>query len=216
VDEILVSLTDYLLALESALFACVLLETKDGWREIRQFFAVFFAFTALASLTGGTYHGFFSSFSSTAAGLLWSTTVVALGVVAFAGWSIGACLLFVQPIKGRVVKCAFIEFLIYSIYAVAVDQRFWVAIANYIPAVVFLAFSLAHSYRRHPELPILAGLLGLAVTVVAAAIQRIGLSLELVYLNHNATYHLVQAIGLFLIFRGAIFLARTPFNAARS
>jgi hypothetical protein len=40
------------------------------------------------------------------------------------------------------------------------------------------------------------------------------LSLHPTLFNHNATYHLVQAIGFFLIFRAAIFLARESFLGA--
>lgn len=215
-DEILVSATDYLLAIECIVFTGILLKTDNGWREMRRFFAVFFACTALASLAGGIYHGFFSTLVSPAASAVWDTVLVALGLVACAGWSIGACLLFVEPLRSRLVHLALGEFLIYSIYVLAVHREFWVAIANYTPAVMFLAFALAQTYRRRPEPAILAGLLGLAVTVVAAAIQRTSLSLEVFHLNNNSTYHLVQALGLFLIFRAAMFLARMPTPPIRS
>lgn len=214
--EIAVGLTDYLLAIECAFFAWMLIRTDGAWPEIRLFFVTFFGFTALASLTGGTYHLLLSNSSSMPAAIVWKATVLAIGPAAFAAWSIGACLLFAQPIRGRVVKAAFIAFMIYSIYVVAIDDHFWVAIANYIPAAVFLGISFACSYRRHPEPPILIGLFGLGVTGVAAVIQRLGLSLHPSYFNHNATYHLIQAIGLFLIFRAAIFFARNPYQAVRS
>ena len=216
VDEIVVGLTDYLLTLECALFAWMLAAINGGSSEIRRFFVTFFGFTALASLTGGTHHMLASDSSSIPADILWKATVVALGAVAFAAWSIGACLLFAQPIRGRVVKAASIAFLIYSIYVVVVDDQFWVAIANYIPAVVFLGMAFAFSYRRHPVPQILIGLFGLGITGIAAAIQRLGLSLHPLYFNHNATYHLVQAIGLFLIFLAAIRFARTPDQPART
>ena len=212
--EITVALTDYLLAIECAFFALMLIRTDGAWLEIRWFFVTFFGFTALASLTGGAYHLLLSNSSSMSAAILWKTTVIAIGAATLAAWSIGACLLFAQPIRGRIVKAAFAAFMIYSIYVVAVDDHFWVAIANYIPAAVFLGLSFAYSYRRHPDAPILAGLLGLSVTGVAAAIQRLSLSLHPLYFNHNATYHLLEAVGLFLIFRAALYFVRNPYQAA--
>jgi len=214
VSEVVVGLTDYLLTLECALFAGMLMRTDGGWPEVRRFFAVFFFAGALTSLTGGTYHVWFSNSTSVPANVLWTTTVVALGAVAFAAWAIGACLLFAQPVRGRVIKAALIEFLAYSIYVAEIDDHFRVAIANYIPSVIFLAMAFALSYRRRPESPVLIGLFGLIVTGIAAAIQRSGLSLHPTFFNHNATYHLVQAIGLFLIFCAAIFLVRKPFQGA--
>ena len=209
-SEVVVGLTDYLLTLECALFAAALMRVDAASPEIRRFFAGFFLFLALTSLAGGTYHLWFSGSSSAAANILWKTTVVALGVAAFAAWAVGACLLFAQPLRGRVIKAALAEFCAYAIYAAAVDDRFLVAIANYIPAVIFLGIAFAVSYRRRPASPVISGLLGLAVTGIAAAIQRSGFSLHPNYFNHNATYHLVQAAGLFLIFLAASFLARTP------
>jgi len=215
-SEIVVGLTDYLLTLECAFFAGMLLVIGGGAPEIRRFFVIFFSSLALTSLAGGTYHLLFSASSSIPADVLWKMTVVALGAVAFAAWSIGACVLLAQPVKGFVVKAALVEFLGYSAYVVAIDDHFWVAIANYLPSVVFLGVAFAISYRRLSAPPILIGLLGLGVTVAAAAIQRFGLSLHPTYFNHNATYHLVQAIGLFMIFRAAIFFARQPLQGARS
>ncbi|HMG60270.1 MAG TPA: hypothetical protein VK583_11105 [Burkholderiales bacterium] len=216
VSEIIVALTDYGLTLECALFAVMLLTINGGWEEIRGFFGIFFLSLAATSLTGGTYHLFFSASSSAPADVLWKTTVIALGAVAFAAWSIGACLLLVQSVKGLVVKAALVEFLGYSAYVVAIDDHFWVAIANYLPSVIFLGAAFTISYRRLSAPPILIGLLGLGVTVAAAAIQRFGLSLHPTYFNHNATYHLVQAIGLFMIFRAAIFFSRKPLQKAGS
>ena len=213
-SEVVVGLTDYLLTLECALFSGILMRTAGAWAEVRRFFAVFFLAGALTSLTGGTYHVWFSNSTSLPASILWTTTVVALGASAFAAWAIGACLLFAQPVRGRVIKAALIELLAYSIYVAAVDDHFRVAIVNYVPSVIFLAMAFALRYRRRHESPVLIGLFGLIVTGIAAAIQRSGLSLHPTLFNHNATYHLVQAIGLFLIFRAAIFLAREPFLGA--
>jgi len=209
VSEVVVGVTDYLLTLECALFAAVLARVGGASPEVRRFFVVFFVSLAVTSLTGGTYHLWFSGSSSVTANVLWKTTMVALGVAAFAAWAAGACLLFAQALRARVIKAALAEFLAYAIYAAAIDDRFLVAIANYIPAVVFLGIAFALSYRRRPAPPVMLGLLGLIVTGIAAAVQRSGFSLHPVYFNHNATYHLVQAAGIFLIFLAASFLSRT-------
>ena len=214
-DEIVVGLTDYVLTIECAIFAWMLIGIGSARQDIQRFFAAFFAFTGLASLTGGTYHAFLASTSSTLGDVIWTVTIVAIGAAAFAAWSIGACLIFSKRIRGWVVKAALIELVAYSFYVVIIDQHFFVAIANYIPAVIFLGISFAGKYKRYPVPSILIGLIGLAVTGVAAAIQRLGFGLHPVYFNHNAIYHLVQAIGLFLIFYAANLLVRTPLKIMR-
>jgi len=215
VNEVVVGLTDYLLTLECAVFAGMLMRITGGSPETRRFFAIFFFALALTSLTGGTYHLWFADSTSLPADVLWKTTVVSLGAAAFAAWAAGACLLFAQPLRGRAIKAVLIEFLAYSIYVAAIDDHFWVAIANYIPAVIFLGVAFALSYRRRRERPVLIGLVGLIVTGIAAAMQRYGFSLHPYYFNHNATYHLTQAIGLFLIFLAALFFVRNPLQGAR-
>jgi len=148
VNEVVVGLTDYLLTLECALFAGLLVRIDGGWGRCAAFSRFFFSGLALTSLTGGTYHLWFPNSTSLPADVLWKTTVVALGAVAFAAWSMGACVLLAQARQGSCRQGALFEFLGYSVYVVAIDDHFWVAIANYLPSVVFLGAAFAVSYRR--------------------------------------------------------------------
>jgi hypothetical protein len=43
----------------------------------------------------------------------------------------------------------------------------------------------------------------LGLTFVAAAVQQARVALHPRYFDHNALYHLIQAAGLYLVFRGA-------------
>jgi hypothetical protein len=211
-SEIVVGLTDYLLTLECALFAGWLARADASSPAIRRFFCVFFLSLTTTSLTGGTYHVWFSESSSLVATVLWKATVVALGATAFAVWAVGAYILLKGSLRERAVQVAGLEYLAYAAYTVIVDDRFSVAIANYVPAVICLGIALAVRYRRHPTVPVLGGLAGLIVTGIAAVIQRSGMGLHPDYFNHNATYHLVQAVGFALIFYAALFLVRTPLH----
>lgn len=215
-SEVTVGLTDCLLGLECLLFAGLLWKIDGTWPLIRLSVVGFFVFTALASLTGGAWHLGFSQSSSVAATLDWKATMLALGATTLSAWSFGACLLFARPIRRRVIGVALFAFAVYSIHVVVIDDHFRVAIINYAPAVVFLGAAFAASYRRYSEPAILVGLLGLGITVVAAVVQVFGVSLHPVYFNANATYHVIQAIGLFLIFRAAVFFARNLPRLERS
>ena len=56
----------------------------------------------------------------------------------------------------------------------------------------------------------MAGIVGIAATVVAAAVQQLRVAVHPRYFNHNALYHVTQAIALFLILRAAQLLIRQP------
>jgi len=93
---------------------------------------------------------------------------------------------------------------------VFVTDSFSIAIANYLPSTLFLIVAFFASYRSGAGTPVAIGLSGLVLTLVAAAVQQARIALHPTYFNHNALYHLLQAIALFLIFRAAIFLAPLP------
>ena len=54
----------------------------------------------------------------------------------------------------------------------------------------------------------MAGIVGLALSFAAAAIQQTETGIAALGLNHNTLYHLVQAAALLLIFLAALGLTR--------
>jgi hypothetical protein len=197
-----VAITDFLLTLEAALFSLLLWRSGYAGSDLRIPFVVFFGATAAAALTGGLVHGFFAGSTSGAGVVLWRISLLALGLVALATWAIGARLILTTS-AARVVQMAAVAITIgYAAVVVAVNDSFWVAIADYLPATLFLFVAFAIVHQRN-QLPTLSGLLGLALTLVAAFVQQQRIALHPVYFNHNALYHAIQAVGLFLIFRSA-------------
>lgn len=61
---------------------------------------------------------------------------------------------------------------------------------------------LCVTYARERERHVLVAVLGLPLTFVAAAVQQAGVALHPTYFDHNALYHLVQAVALWLFFLG--------------
>jgi hypothetical protein len=64
-----------------------------------------------------------------------------------------------------------------------------------------LLFAFAVVYGRDPRPSMFAGVIGMALTVVAAYVQQRGSAVHPVHFNHNALYHVIQAVGLLLIYR---------------
>lgn len=195
-----VALTDYLLTIEAAVFAVLILRARGG-SDLRLPFALFFSATALAAVTGGTVHGFFSGGSPLGVAL-WRATLVALGAVALAAWAIGGRMLLPPGAAGALEIAAAVVAAVYAVVVIAVDDRFAIAIVHYLPPTLFMLLAFGVAYRQgRPST--LMGLVGLLLTLAAALVQQQRIALHPVYFNHNALYHAIQAVGLFLIFWSA-------------
>ena len=204
-----VALTDYVLAIECAVFACLIYYKGEPGRRLRTWFGLFFGSIGLASFAGGTVHGFFLDQGTIGYAILWPATLITIGLTAFAVWAIGANLLFSPKIARRISAVAALEFVAYCLAVLLVTQEFWIAVGTYLPAVIFLLIVLLLLYRRTRDRDFRIGIMGLALTLLAAVIQQAGISLHPAYFNHNALYHVIQAAALFMIFRLSWFLTVT-------
>jgi hypothetical protein len=206
IAEPAVALTDYGLAIESALFTY--LTYRYGKRKplLRPWFVVFFGSISLAGLAGGTAHGFFNDEQTAGSAILWQAALICIGATAVAAWAIGAELLFSRKTARWISAAAAAEFGAYCLAVLLVTQEFWIAMADYLPAALFLLVALAVKYRRATHRKIAIGIAGLALTFVAAAVQWAAIPIHPDYFNHNALYHTIQGGALFLIFLSARFL----------
>jgi hypothetical protein len=202
-----VTFTDYGLALECAVFTYLLWRRGDPDQPLRAWFILFFGAVGAAALAGGTVHGFFLDERTTGHAILWPATLIAIGGSALAGWGIGARLLFPAGVARVISIVAVAEFAAYSVVVLLVNQTFRIAVMNYLPATVFLATALGRVYARVGTRPALIGLAGLALTFVASGVQQSGIALHPIYFNHNALYHLIEAVALLMIFVAARWFA---------
>ena len=189
-----VTLTDYALALECAVF-CVLLIRGGPWTQsLRRWWTFFFASVGTAALIGGTVHGFLPGNA-----VLWTATLLTLGAASLAAWMIGAHLLGLPAVR----RAAIALLVIYVGVVLFVRQEFFVAIAMYLPSTLFLLVAMVQVHRVTREHAVAIGIWGLALTFVAAAVQQLKVGLHPVYFNHNALYHLIQFVALWLLFIAA-------------
>ncbi len=195
-----VTLTDIGLALECAAFAVLLV--RDGGAPARRWFAGFFALIGAAAALGAIEHGFVADKTSSAGVAVWTATLLAVGLAAVAGWGVGARLVLGRRAAPAVTSGVALAFAVYAAAVVLGERRFVVAIAFYLPAALFLlvAFRLA---ARRGDARVNAGAWGLGLTFVAAAVQQGRVAVHPRFFDHNALYHVIQAVGLYLVFRGA-------------
>lgn len=198
-----VTLTDYAIALECAVF-CVL---ARGWPAIQvtlgRWWIAFFASVGLAAFVGGTMHGFFPDDASAGGTALWIATMLTLGVTSVAGWTIGSRLTLSPAAAKRTHRTAIALFVAYALVVFFVSRQFLVAIAMYLPATIFLLWAMIARHRKAPDRALAIGIAGLALTFVAAAIQQLKVAVHPVWFNHNALYHVVQFAALWMLFVGA-------------
>lgn len=198
-----VTLTDYGLALLCAVLAWIIARRGSRKSPLRMPFTVFFAAIGATSLLGGTVHGFFLDETSAGHALLWPATMLGVGITALSAWILGARLQFSPKIARRIAVGATAAFVLYAWAVLFVTADFSVGVASYLPAVLFLFVIYGLRFARRSEGAVLIGFCGLFLTFLAAAVQQGKIALHPLYFNHNALYHLLQAIALFMIFLSA-------------
>lgn len=204
-----VTLTDYGLTVLCAALAHLVFHRGSPSSRFRLPLTVFFVAVAAASFTGGTVHGFFPDDGTVAHDALWVATLLFIGLAGLAGWIVAVELQFGR--SSRAISLGRLATTLYLVYAgvvLFVSRDFLVAIVYYMPAVLALLAALIAEYRRTRERPIRTAAFGLALTLLAAAVQQLQIPLHPEYFDHNALYHLVQAAALILVFVGARHLAR--------
>ena len=189
--------TDYVLAALGVWFG-VRLHRRAGPGDPRRFWAGAFWAMALAAFLGGTSHGFAPFLGDLANAALWRATMVAIGAAAVL--LLYASLLRVS--EARFWKWLLVaDFALYSLWVCFIDDDFFYAIVEYGGAMlVVLVIYLVLAVRLHPgAVWIIAGI---AVSFIGAGIQQAGIAPHR-HFNHNDLYHVVQMVGLGLLYKGA-------------
>lgn len=198
-----VSLTDFALAVECAVFAVLLARRPATDRVMRKWFVVFFVSIAAASMLGGTMHGFFEYSTSPVRTILWIATLLSILITSFATWSIAATIQLDARRSRWVRAFALAQMLVLSGVVLFMSRQFVIAIVAYLPATLFFLVALSLAYRRRRESALAWGVAGLVLTFVGAAVQQLKIALHPVYLDHNALYHVIQFAALWMIYRAA-------------
>jgi len=208
-----VSLTDFALAIECSAFASVLMAQPASNPALRNWFVAFFASVTIASMLGGTMHGFFEYSTRPVRKVLWVATLVAVVLAGFAEWSIGAALLGDAALSQWITGFALLLTTACLWIVLFVRQDFAIAIAAYLPATLFFLASLVVTYRHSPDPALAWGAAGLVLVFVGAGLQQLGVAVHRVRVDHNTLYHIIQGVALWLIYVAADWLVAAPLMA---
>ncbi|MCU1254552.1 MAG: hypothetical protein JWM83_851 [Candidatus Angelobacter sp.] len=197
-----VALTDYVLSLESLAFLFLLSPFRQV-SKVRNWFFVFFSSVVVSSFVGGTVHGFFQAPSFVGERILWPTTLIVIGITSLSGIQIGKTLLWPGNRSALIETAIYASFCVYCGIVLFGSLSFLVAILGYLPSVFFLGCGFIKCYLRARQRHILAGVAGLGLILLASAIQQTKTLDGSPFFNRNVAYHLLQGIGLFMVFQAA-------------
>lgn len=207
--ELDVTLTDWAIALVAGVFAWrIRREGPPG--PVRFWLGAFFWSVAAAALLGGLVHGFFLDERTWGARFLWPATLLGVGVTAVTAWVVGARLAFGPAVARGVTAAAALVFAGYAGLVVFWRPLFGLAVAHYLPAVLFLLVVLVRVWRKWRDGRVGQAALGLGVILAGSWVQWRGIALHPVYFTPNALYHVIALAGLVLFFNGARRLAAGP------
>lgn len=238
--EPVVTLTDWLLAVECGVLAG-LLSRREGRSDRRRAFVAFFMAAGVAPLLGGLVHGVFPDETTTVHRVLWVGTLLAVGAAALAASLAGLAILEPGPgpahadhrdrtgdpdrpgaTRGRDTapgarpvfrRVRAVLLVLYGFYAGVVlwgVTDFLVAVIGYLPAILFLLVVFGREHARTGHARVRDGVLALLLSLMAAGVQQAGIGLHPVWLDHNALYHLMQAAAFVLLYRCAAWLVEVP------
>jgi hypothetical protein len=197
-----VALTDYALVVECAAFAWLVARRGAPHHAARGWVVLFFAATSLAAFFGGTLHGFFAGEGSRAGAVLWTLSLLSIGATAFSGTLIGAHMTASARAAGAVRPTAATLLVAYVAVVLFVADAFLVAIVAYLAGASFLLVAFVRRGMRTGSRSAMRGAWGLVLSFAGAAIQQLQIGVHPLYFNHNALYHVVQAVALALIYFG--------------
>ena len=204
IAEPMTMVTDYAIAVACAWFAARLIFSEDNRRHFcRQAWGLGYFFIGIGALLGGTNHGFAPHLSNGAMALMWKVAYYAAGLsmaLCVAGTVIGS--VKAQGWRTILQVLNALGFLAFAIWVTISDDSFlWVIIIS-VFALGAIALLQAWAFVRWKSKSATWLIAGVLVSFLSAAVQQSGIDLHL-HFSHNDLYHVVQMVGLYLLFRGA-------------
>jgi hypothetical protein len=159
---------------------------------------------ALGAAAGGVWHGFVEDLPAPALTALWTVVQWATGLASLL--LLSACLraAVAPPLRTALVALAGVKFAGFAVAQFGRDD-FLLVVLDYGSGLVAVAAVCVWTWfrRRAPSAPWI--LAGIAVSAVAVAVQRGRLVLHPRF-DENDLFHVVQAGGLLLLYRGGSLL----------
>ena len=195
-----VTITDFALAMECAVFALLLARRGAHGTTNNRLFALTFAALGASSLFGGIWHGFFSGTETQAGHSVWFATMAALACAAFMLWQVAAAWIATSTWAGRIRAVALVQFVGQLATSAFITDAFVIGAAGMMPPIAFVAVLYAKRYRAIRSPRALSGVAGFALAVLSGLVIVFDVSLHPVWATTFAVYHALQFVALWLVF----------------
>jgi lysylphosphatidylglycerol synthetase-like protein (DUF2156 family) len=197
-----VALTDLGLALLGGSLGWLLWRTPDR-SAFRKNGAVLLAGLANAALWGGIFHAFFPAGTATAPGFLaWVPVTLSIAVAAAAMLDLSLRLLL-PGIASRIQRSLLAAYgIAFVVIVLFIRESFSTIVYFYTPVLLVLLFAAVRQAIRGRDSGWTFISTGLAVSMVAAVLQQAKVAVHPTYFDHNAVYHVVQALALLILYVG--------------
>ncbi len=205
ITEPMTMLTDYLLAGWTGYLGYRLLQCGSGQMpRARRWWGWAFICSALAALSGGSYHGLALVLPQEILFSLWKMTLYAVGLAGFC-LLIGTALAILKyPARKWLCIGAALKLVVYAIWMVW-HESFLYVVLDYLPSLMVVLLLFSWRFFRHGESAGAWVASGILVSFIAAGIQQSGIALHR-HFNHNDLYHLVQMVAFYFLFRAGLLL----------
>jgi hypothetical protein len=196
-----------------------------GWRlwrgssrsTLRRTGAVLMAGLANAALWGGIFHAFFPDGTATLSGFLaWIPVTVSIAVAACTMLDLSLRLLLPgTPFRIRQSLLAAYGATFVGV-VLFVRESFSTIVYFYTPTLLLLLFATGRRAVRSRDAGWTLISAGLVVSMVAAVLQQAEVVIHPTYFDHNAVYHVVQALALLFLYAGWRGASLPPNSTLRS
>ena len=200
IDEPMTMLTDYALAGVTGWLGWRLFRARES-QAVRSYWALAFAALALAAALGGSYHGYAAALTESVRHLLWTITVLAIGIASFSMLAGSAFAVTASNPRKLLLALAAAKLALYSVWILAHDAFIYV-IADTGIAMAMVAALHGWSALRDRDRASGWMLGAVGVSVLAAGVQASGYALHR-HFNHNDMYHVIQIAAMALFYIGA-------------
>jgi hypothetical protein len=158
---------------------------------------------ASAALWGAVFHAFFPAGTATLPGFLaWVPVVLSIVVAASAMLELSLRLLLPR-IEFRVRRSIVATYaVVFAVVVLLVHESFSSIVYFYTPALILLLIAAGQQALRSRDAGWTLITTGLILSAGAAMLQQAKVSVHPVYFDHNAVYHVVQAIALVFLYFG--------------
>ena len=192
------AITDFIIFFTRCYYAWVIVYIPES--IFHTFWAISFITLAVSALLGGISHGFGPMLSKIAKMIIWRLTLLFIGLTSM-GLLFSVLMIITNGEINIGILLFFVILFIYYNYKIFKNDSFLIAIKFYLPFIIIslACFLYVFIYRGYTGALFIS--VGLLVTIFASLIQSSKIILHK-HFNHNDLFHIVQMIGMYLMFEG--------------